>query len=86
MIDKLWLGVGCSENSVLKIETRSHQSGAQAFSNDCDDQKYSSSGDVNCTALARYVEFLGTRGQKHVHQLQTSKKQERPRKCGCFNS
>lgn len=32
MIDKLWLGVGCSENSVLKIETESHQSGAQAFS------------------------------------------------------
>lgn len=32
MIDKLWLGVGCSENSVLKIETKSHQSGAQAFS------------------------------------------------------
>lgn len=39
MIDKLWLGVGSSENSVLKTETESHQSGAQAFSNYCGDQK-----------------------------------------------
>lgn len=31
MIDKLWLGVGCSENSVLKIEAESHQSGAQVL-------------------------------------------------------
>lgn len=50
MIDKLWSGVGCSENSVLKIETESHQSGAQAFSNYCGEQKYNNSGDMNCTA------------------------------------
>lgn len=55
MIDKLWLGVGCGENSVLKIETESHQSGAQAFSNYCADQKYNNSGDMNCTAEALYV-------------------------------
>lgn len=55
MIDKLWLGVGCGENSVLKIETESHQSGAQAFSNYCADLKYNNSGDMNCTAEALYV-------------------------------
>lgn len=50
MIDKLWLSVGCSENSVLKTETESHQSGGWAFSNYCGDQKYNSSGDMNWPA------------------------------------
>lgn len=49
MIDKLWLGVGSSENSVLKIETESHQSGDKLLVTTVVIRN-NNSGDMNCTA------------------------------------